>query len=103
MSERGWLKHYDAGVSHTLWPYPNKTLFEVLAESARQRPGYPALIFNGAQMSYEQLEHLSNAFAHSLIDLSIKKGTELLCYFRTARSSLFVSWALGRSGPSFRH
>jgi long-chain acyl-CoA synthetase len=103
MSERAWLKHYDAGVSHTLWPYPNKTLFEVLAESARQRPGYPALIFNEAQMSYEQLEHLSNAFAHALMDLNVKKGDRVALLLPNSPSSLFASWAPGRSGPSFRH
>ena len=98
MLERAWLKHYDACVSHTLWPYPNKTLFEVLAESARQRPGYPALIFNGAQMSYEQLEHLSNAFAHSLMDLNVKKGDRVALLLPNSPQFLICqlgAWKIG--------
>ena len=98
MSEKAWLKHYDTGVSHTLWPYPNKTLFDVLAESARQRPGYPALIFNGAQMSYERLEHLSNAFAHSLIELNVKKGDRVALLLPNSPQFLICqlgAWKIG--------
>jgi hypothetical protein len=39
MTEYPWFKHYDAGVSRTLEPYPDKTLFEDVADVAKERPG----------------------------------------------------------------
>jgi len=43
--ERDWFKHYDAGVPHTLGPYPEQTLLDVVSDAARQRPEHPALLF----------------------------------------------------------
>jgi hypothetical protein len=39
MKERPWLSSYDPGLPHTLAPYPDGTLLDVLAETVRQRPG----------------------------------------------------------------
>jgi hypothetical protein len=40
MTEYPWFKHYDAGVPRTLEPYPDKTLFEDVADVAKERPGH---------------------------------------------------------------
>jgi long-chain acyl-CoA synthetase len=36
--EKDWLKHYDDGVPHTLEPYPEQTLLDMVSDAARQRP-----------------------------------------------------------------
>jgi long-chain acyl-CoA synthetase len=56
-----WVSHYDAGVPATLEPYPERTLVDVLAEFARTQPNRPATLFNGATVTYGQLERLSDA------------------------------------------
>ncbi len=38
MNEKPWLKHYDPGVPHTLQPCPERTLLDVVSDTARQRP-----------------------------------------------------------------
>jgi len=73
MTAKPWLKHYDAGVPHTLQPYPQKTLLNIVKETTSQRPNHPALIFKGSVMTYAQLEQLSNDFANALIELGVKK------------------------------
>ncbi len=40
MTEYPWFKHYDAGFPRTLEPYPDKTLFEDVADVAKERPGH---------------------------------------------------------------
>ena len=50
-----WLAHYDAGVPATLGPYPNRTLLDYVADTARERPDHPALLFKGATVTYGQL------------------------------------------------
>lgn len=72
--EKIWLKHYDSGVPHSLQPYSERTLVDVMSEAALQRPAHPALFFKGASLSYAQVEHLSNALAAALIELGVQKG-----------------------------
>jgi len=69
-----WFEHYDKDVPHTLKPYPERTLVDMIAESARQRPGHPALLFQGGVMSYGRLDELSTSLANSLIGLGVKAG-----------------------------
>jgi len=75
-----WHSRYDAGIPTTLEPYPERTLLDYLAESAREWPRRPALLFKGATLSYDRLEQLSDAFATALIELGVRKGDRVaLC------------------------
>ncbi|HSB61707.1 MAG TPA: AMP-binding protein [Vicinamibacteria bacterium] len=69
-----WLAHYDPGVPRTLAPYPEKTLLDVAADTARLRPDHPVLYFKGAEITAERLERLSDAFAAALADLGVGRG-----------------------------
>jgi len=69
-----WLEHYDPGVPHTLKPYPRKTMLDVVAETARERPDHPAFLFKGAKVSYGQFQRESDTFAAALAAMGVKKG-----------------------------
>ncbi len=69
-----WLAHYDAGVPATLQPYPRRTLLEYVADVARERPHTPALLFEGATITYGQLERLSDACAAAFAALGVRRG-----------------------------
>ena len=71
---RPWLEHYDAGVPATLAPYPEKTLVDVVKETAAERPRHTAAIFKGARLSYGELNGLSDAFAAWLAARGVAKG-----------------------------
>jgi long-chain acyl-CoA synthetase len=73
MNAKPWLKHYDEGVPHSLLPYPQKTLLDIVNETTSQRPNHPALLFKGSVMTYAQLTQSSNDFANALIKLGVKK------------------------------
>lgn len=73
MNTKSWLKHYDEGVPGSLIPYPQKTLLDIVSETAQQRPSHPALLFKGAVMTYAQMEQLSNGFASALVQMGVKK------------------------------
>jgi hypothetical protein len=54
-----WFKNYDAGVPHTLEPYPNRTLLDQVYNTAGQRPGHTMMWFKGTVITYAQFrEHL---------------------------------------------
>ena len=72
--EKKWLKHYDRGVPHTLQPYPERTLVDVVDDAAQQWPDHTALYFQGARLSCGEVEELSNALAAPLVALGVQKG-----------------------------
>lgn len=71
--EHPWVKFYESGVSEKL-EYPNITIGEMLAETARKFPDNPAMAFYGKKISYKEADRLANAFAEALKSLGVKKG-----------------------------
>src|SRR2546425_2532417 len=72
--DRPWLAHYDDGVPATLAPYPEQTLVDVVKASAAERPRHPAVLFKGAQLSYGELDGLSDGLAAWLAARGVVKG-----------------------------
>lgn len=98
MKSERWFKHYDKGVPYTLAPYPEKTLMDVLSESARLRPNHPALLFQGNMISYGELERQSTDLANALIGLGVKQGDRVALLLPNAPQiilSLFGIWKAG--------
>ena len=98
MSSQSWFKHYDKGVPYTLAPYPERTLIDVVSESASQRPNHSALLFQGKAISYRELEGLSTAFANALIELGVKPGDRVVLLLPNAPQiilSLLGTWKAG--------
>jgi long-chain acyl-CoA synthetase len=71
--ERPWLKHYGAEVPAHL-SYPDIPLHQLLIDSARRFPQHTALEFYGRQISYRQLDELTDRFASALMGLGVRHG-----------------------------
>jgi long-chain acyl-CoA synthetase len=77
---RPWLAHYDADVPATLAPYPDRTLLDYVAESARTYPNRPVMLFKGHRVTYAELERQSDAFAAALVARNVVPGDRVaLC------------------------
>jgi long-chain acyl-CoA synthetase len=74
MSVKPWINHYDKGVPHTLHPYPEHTLIDLVRRTAVECPEHTALHFKGSTLSYGELERQSNQLAGALGALGITKG-----------------------------
>ena len=74
MDERPWFKSYDPTLPRTLRPYPEKTILDVIGETARERPKHPALIFKGTRLTYAELAQLTDACGAALVAQGVKKG-----------------------------
>ena len=73
MMERPWLKFYDEGVPAHI-DYPEQTLPELLAASARRHPRRTATVFMGKSLSYAALDEAATRFAIALRSLGVQKG-----------------------------
>lgn len=63
MHDAPWLEQYDPGVPSSLRPYPEKTLVDVVRETAGRRPDHPSLRFKGRNLSCVELDRLSDELA----------------------------------------
>src|SRR6185436_17663389 len=93
-----WLAHYDAGVPATLSPYPDRTLLDYVADTARERPDAPALLFKGSTVTYSQLERSSDACAAALMALGVRRGDRLALLLPNCPQffvAQFGAWKIG--------
>jgi long-chain acyl-CoA synthetase len=98
MSERPWFKHYDEGVPHSLKPYPEKTLLDVLREDSLAHADSPALLFKGASLSYGELERQSTAFAAALISAGIRKGDRVAVLLPNSPQMIIAEFGIWKAG-----
>lgn len=98
MSEKPWLKHYEPGLPHTLRPYPEQTLLDVMSDTVRQRPDHTALIFKGARMSYARLEQLTNAFGAALMAQGVRKGDRVALLLPNSPQSIIAQLGVWKAG-----
>jgi long-chain acyl-CoA synthetase len=96
--EKTWLKHYDRGVAHTLMPYPESTLVDLISAAALQRPSHPALFFKGTSLTYAQLDHLSDILAVALLELGIQKGDRVALMLPNCPQWVIGEFAIWKAG-----
>lgn len=70
-SEKPWLKNYDKNVPPTL-KYGDKTFAEKFREVVEKYPNKTALIYMGSQLTYRDLDELSNQLAQYFIKMGLK-------------------------------
>ena len=98
MKEYPWVKHYDAGVPHTLQPYPDITVLDVLTDTLKQRPEHPVAIFQAREVSHREVEEHSNALAAALMVSGVKKGDRVICLFLNCPQSFIAFFAIWKAG-----
>jgi long-chain acyl-CoA synthetase len=98
MEDYPWVNHYEAGVPHTLRPYPKITVLDVLADTLKQRPEHPLAIFQGREVSHREVEEHSNALAAALIAGGVKKGDRVISLFLNCPQSFIAFFAIWKAG-----
>src|SRR5258706_7367723 len=93
-----WLEHYDHGVPATLAPYPDRTLLDCVADTARRLPNHPAILFKGAAISYGALERLSDACAGALQALGVVRGDRVAVLLPNCPQFVIVELAVWKLG-----
>jgi long-chain acyl-CoA synthetase len=93
-----WLEHYDSGVPHAIGSYPQKTLVDFVRERARESPAAAAIVFKGRAMSAGELDRASDALAHSLLRLGIRRGDRVALVLPNAPQFIVCELAVWKLG-----
>ena len=73
---RSWLIHYEPGVPYTI-AVPNIPVHHLLRSAVRRFPRRAAVIFEGEEISYRDINHEANRFANALLGLGVGKGARV--------------------------
>lgn len=98
MEQKPWVRHYDPGVPATLLPYPETTLLDIIADTAKQRPRHPVLLFKGARLSAAALEQVSTDLAAGLASLGVRKGDRVALLLPNCPQSVLGHFGIWKAG-----
>jgi len=93
-----WLKNYDEGVAHSLQPYPDITLLEVIKENARQNPDHMMIWFKGNTISYRQFAEYVDTLAKALAGIGVKKGDRVALIMPNCPQIVIGQFAVWKAG-----
>ncbi len=73
--EKIWMKSWPSFVPKKLnYPRGKKPIFKYLRDNAKEFPDRIAIIFYGKEVTYGELDRMSDKFANFLVDSGLKKG-----------------------------
>jgi long-chain acyl-CoA synthetase len=102
MRERPWLVNYPPEVPHTLSPFPKKSVYALLEESATRFPDHPAVVFPVAPMakrlSYRQLAAEAGQMSRALASLGVRKGDRVAFVLPNCPQYVIAFYACQRLG-----
>lgn len=78
-----------------------KLLDEFLTNAASRFPDRPAVRFRKTQLSYAELERLSNQVAHTLISQGIKRGDRVALYMDKSAASIVALYGVLKVGAAY--
>lgn len=92
-----WVKHYDPWFKPTL-DYPELTLYELVARTARRFPDYPALSFMGKKTRYADLLTGIDQTAACLKKMGFKAGDIATICLPNTPHAVYFFYAVNRMG-----
>jgi len=98
MADYPWLKNYDKGVPSTLQPYPQKTMIEIVDESAKAKPYRAMLYFKGSKVLYADFIRHSDALAAALVAMGVQKGDRVAMLLPNCPQMIFGFQAIWKAG-----
>lgn len=96
-SEKPWVKCWSADVPRSI-SYPMVPLHEVLVKTAREHPKQTAIAFLDAEMTYEELNSLSDQFAAALARLGVKRGDRVAVFLPNVPQFVIAYFGVFKAG-----
>ncbi len=98
-NSKPWLKFYPSDIPHSI-DYPRKPLFTLLTDSASKFGQKTAFSYFGKNISFKQVNELSNQFANGLISLGISKGSRVALILPNVPQYVFCFYGSLKAGAT---
>jgi len=95
--ERPWSRVQRKAMFCDPQPGP-KPLWSVLADSAARHPGSPCIYYNGAVLTYAEVDRLSSRFASALGTLGVKKGDRVAVFLPNTPQFVIAFFGILKAG-----
>ena len=102
-SSAPWTAFY--GSTPVSLDYPRKTMYQMVADTAKRYPGHTAYVFMGKETSYTEFLHRIDTAARGLCAMGIHKGDRVTICMANTPQALDCFYALNRIGaiPNMIH
>jgi long-chain acyl-CoA synthetase len=100
-TDRPWLKSYTLGpykLEHSLAPYPQVPVFEILDRVAQEHPNQTAILFQGRELKYHQLKRRVDSLANAFKNLGLEKGDRVCLFLPNCPEYVLAYWAILKTG-----
>ena len=95
--EKPWIKNYDEGVPASI-EYPRIPSFKLLEQTAKKYPNKACTIFKGAEISYKEMDEMTDRLAAGLYDLGVRKGDRVGLYIPNTPQFVIAYYAILKIG-----
>lgn len=99
---RPWLEHYPEGVPHSLAPFPEMSVFQMLERTVQRFPDHPAVTFPVAPMArsltYRQLMDEVEQMSRALAAMGVQQGHRVGLLLPNSPHFVVAHFALQRLG-----
>ncbi len=96
-ADKPWTKSYDKGVPATI-EVPDHPIQHFLEEGARRVPNNTALVFEGKEISYGELNKAADAVAAALAANGFKKGDRAVLYMPNLPQFVMIYYGILKAG-----
>jgi len=101
--DKPWLKSYKLGpykLDHSLAPYSEEPLFNVLDTAAQKYAGRTAILFLGRTITYTELKNYADKFANALAGLGVQKGDKVCVFLPNCPEAVICDWGIVKAGAA---
>lgn len=95
--ERLWLKSWPKDMPQQL-EFIERPLYEFLRDNARIHPGKAAINYHGREISFRELDELSDRLAAALCDLGLEKGDRVSLFLENCPQFVVAYYAALKAG-----
>jgi len=92
-----WLDSWPEGMPRKL-DFPNKPLYEFLRDNAQRHPRKTAINYYGGEITFRQLDDLSDRFAAALNDFGLKQGGRVSLYLENCPQFVIAYFGALKAG-----
>lgn len=98
MVEYPWYKSYDKEVPHSLKPYPEITVLDIIADTTREMPDHIFMYFKDRYFSYREASRLFEVMASALMANGVKRGDRVASMLLNTPQQLIASFGTMKAG-----